>query len=219
MRDRVESGMGTLFVFGLGGVVAWWWHSHTAARSFWWVITLVAAIACAVGVGRGAQLVLSGFSGFGRNFHEDREPPGDGETPDSEAAVPLILPAVLMISGIVTLLLKLFPALNSAQEFDPDQWVSPRVLVPWTFIAGFLMVGWSVLLLIMMKTGPDRWAYVPGTREEIRKVSRIFITIGAILMVIAASFAVIDDAGDLDSDHHRRPARETPLREPEPRSH
>ena len=129
MRERVETGMGMLFMFGLGGLVVWWWHSHTTATSLWWTITLVAALVCAIGIGRGVQLFLSGLSGFGRNFHEGREPPGEDATVDSETAAPLLPPTVLMISGILVFLLKLFPALNSAQEFSPDHWVSPRVLV------------------------------------------------------------------------------------------
>lgn len=199
MRERVGTGTGMLFMFGLGAAVAWWWHSRTSAPSFWWLITLVAAIACAIGIGRGAQLVLSGFSGFGRNYHEDREPPDEGDTLDSEAAEPLVVPIILVISGTITFLLKLFPALNTAQEFEPDHWVSPRFLVPWMFIAGSLTVAWSVLLLVMMKTGPDRWAYVPGTRDEIRQTARIFIAIGVILVAIATAFTVGDDADQPNS--------------------
>ena len=192
MRDRVERGQGMLFLFGLGALVAWWWHRHTSPTSFWWLVTLVAAVTCAIGIARGAQLVLSGFSGFGRNFHEERDAPEEGTTLDSEAAVPLSVPIVMTLSGIVALLLRVFPALNSAQEFSPDHWVSPGVLVPWMFIAGFLTVAWSVLLLAMMKTGPDRWAYVPGTRDEIGQVSRIFIVIGVVLIGAATAFTIVN---------------------------
>jgi len=192
MRERVETGVGLLFVFGLGAVVAWWWHGNTSAMSLWWIFTLVAAIVCAIGFGRAAQLVLSGWSGFGRNFHEDREPPEDDATVDNETAAPLAPPTVMLISGIIVVLLKLFPALNNAQEFSPDHWVSPRVLVPWMFIAGFLTAAWSTVLLVMMKTGPDRWAYVPGTRDEIGKVSKIYLAVGVLLMVIAIAFEVAE---------------------------
>ena len=191
MRERVETGVWMLVTFGLGAFFAWWWHSSTSATSLWWMITLVAGIGCAIGVARGAQLFLSGLSGFGRNFFEDREPPGEDDTVDSQTAAPLLPPTLLMISGIIAGLLRFFPALNSAQEFSPDHWVSPRVLVPWMFIAGFLMVTWCTALLIMLKTGPDRWAFVSGTREDIRKTSRILAAIGVLLMAIAATFAIV----------------------------
>ena len=40
----------------------------------------------------------------------------------------------------------------------------------------------------MMKTGPDRWTYLPGTRDEIRQDTRTYIVWGVILIVIAASY-------------------------------
>lgn len=202
MRERVETGTGMLVMFGLGGLVVWWWHSHTSATSLWWTVTLVAAIACAIGIGRGAQLFLSGFSGFGRNFHEAREPPEEDATVDSETAAPLLPPTVLMISGIIVVLLKLFPALNSAQEFSPDHFVSPRVLVPWMFFVGLVTAVWSTALLVMMKTGTDRWAHVPGTRDEIGKVSKIYLALGVLLVAIASAFAISDGRAHSDDDAH-----------------
>jgi hypothetical protein len=198
MRDRVETGQGMLYAFGLPGVATWWWHGHTSAPSLWWVISLVGMIVGAVGVLRGTQLILSGFSGFGRNFHEERDPaeesPGDaaeneGDSRDSEAARVVALPLVLVISGGVVILFKVFPAMNFVPEFEGDHWVSPRFLVPWMFVAGVVLVGWSVLLLVMMKTGPDRWGYVPGTRGEIRRWTRIYTVAGIVLIGIGAVYA------------------------------
>ncbi len=198
MRDRVETGLGMLYAFGLPGVVAWWWHGHTSAPSMWWVISLVGMIAGAIGVARGAQLILSGFSGFGRNFYEERDPveqpvgdaAGDeSSSRDSEAAHVVAIPSVLMISGGLVVLFKVFPAMNFVPEFEGEHWVSPRFLVPWMFVAGIVLIAWSVLLLVMMKTGPDRWEYAPDTRPEIRQWTRIYIVIGIILMLIAAAYS------------------------------
>jgi hypothetical protein len=186
-----------LYAFGLPGLAAWWWHGHTSVPSLWWMISLVGMVVGAVGVLRGIQLVLSGFSGFGRNFHEPRdpieEPPGDdadteSESSDSEAASVIALPSVLVISGGMVVLFKVFPAVNFVPEFEGDHWVSPRFLVPWMFAAGIVLVAWSVLLLVMMKTGPDRWDYVPDTRDEIRKWTRIYIVIGVILIGIGTAY-------------------------------
>ena len=198
MRDRVESGQGMLYTFGLPGVVAWWWHGHTSAPSLWWVISLVGMIVGAVGVVRGALLILSGFSGFGRNFHEERDPieqlAGDAaadesDTGGSEASSVVALPLVLVISGGLVVLFKVFPAANFVPEFEGEHWVSPRFLVPWMFVAGVALVAWSVLLLVMMKTGPDRWDYAPDTRREIRQWTRIYIVIGIVLLLIAAAYS------------------------------
>ena len=196
MRDRVESGQGTLFVFGLCAAVSWWWHGLTSAPSIWWSMSLLPAVGSLIGFGRGVQLVLSGFSGFGRNFLEEREIPEmrpDDDATDHRGAVDketvgaVAFPTVLLIVGCVLFLLKVFPAMNLVPEFDGDHWVSPRLLVPSMFISGFGLVAWSVLLLGMMKTGPDRWTYVAGTREAIRKWTRIFIIGGVILIAYAAA--------------------------------
>lgn len=198
MRDRVETGKGMLFAFGLPGVVAWWWHGHTSAPSMWWVISLVGMIAGAIGVVRGAQLILSGFSGFGRNFYEERDPVeqsvGDAAgnesgSRDSEAAHVVALPSVLAISGGLVVMFKVLPAMNFVPEFEGEHWVSPRVLVPWMFIAGIVLVAWSVLLLLMLKTGPDRWENAPDTRPEIRQWTRIYIVVGIILMLTATAYS------------------------------
>jgi hypothetical protein len=85
-------------------------------------------------------------------------------------------------------LFKVFPAANFVPEFEGDHWVSPRFLVPWMFAAGIVLVMWSVLLLVMMKTGPDRWDYVPDTRDEIRKWTRIYIVIGVVLIGIGTAY-------------------------------
>ena len=198
MRDRVETGQGMLYVFGLPGVVAWWWHGHTSAPSLWWVVSLLGMIVGAVGVLRALQLILSGFSGFGRNFHEERDPieqhpgdPADDETGsrDSEAAHVVAAPLVFAISGGVVVLFKVFPAVNFIPEFEGEHWVSPRFLVAWMFVAGVVLVAWSVLLLVMMKTGPDRWVHAPDTRPEIRQWTRIYIVIGIVLVLIAAAYS------------------------------
>jgi len=198
MRDRVETGIGMLFLFGLLGAATWWWHGYTLAPSLWWVISLVGMIAGSVGVLRGAQLVLSGFSGFGRNFHEARElteeQPGeavavDGDSRDSEAARVVALPSVVAISGGMVVLFKIFPAMNVVPEFEGDHWVSPRVLVPWMFVAGIALVAWSVLLLVMMKTGPDRWDHLADTRADIRSGVTIYTVAGAVLIAIAAAYS------------------------------
>lgn len=199
MRDRVESGQGMLFVSGLCAVVAWWWHGLTSAPSLWWSVSLVLTVGALIGSGRGVQLVLSGFSGFGRNFHEEREPPeessaddvtGRNAAVDRETVGAAALPTVWLIAGSVVLLLKVFPAMNFIPEFEGDHWVSPRLLVPLMFGFGFALIGWSVLLLGMMKTGPDRWTYVPGTREEIRKWTKVFIVSGVILIAVAIAYTM-----------------------------
>jgi hypothetical protein len=186
-----------LFGFGIVAAVSWWWHGHTSAPSLWWTISLLLAGAAMIGFGRGVQLVLSGFSGFGRNFHEHRDPPEPSSADDSddqgvalnsETAGALVFPIVLLISGSIAAVFKVFPAANSLSwEFRDEPWVSPRVLVPWMLLVGIVAIAWSVLLRVMMKTGPDRWTYVPGTRDEIRKVTRFSIVWSVILIVVAAS--------------------------------
>ena len=196
MRERVETGRAMLFGFGLVALLSWWWHGHTSARSLWWAVTLVLAIGGILGVVRGTLLVVSGFSGFGRNFHEPREPlevPTEEDSDDhavalnGETAGALAFPLVLLISGGLVTLLKVFPAMNSVPEFEGENWVSPRMLVPWMFIAGTATIGWSVLLRVMMKTGPDRWTHFPGTRSEIRKTTRTYVVTSIILIAIAAA--------------------------------
>ena len=196
MRERVESGIWTLVGYGIIAAVSWWWHGHTSASSLWWTISLLLVGAGVIGLGRGAQLVLSGFSGFGRNFHEERDPPQEPSADDSddqgvalnsETAGALAFQMVLLISGSIVAVFKVFPATNSLSwEFRDDPWVSPRVLVPWMLFVAFAVIAWSVLLRVMMKTGPDRWTYVPGTRYEIRKATRTYIVWSVILIVVAA---------------------------------
>lgn len=196
MRERVESGIWTLVGYGIIAAVSWWWHGHTSASSLWWTISLLLVGAGVIGLGRGAQLVLSGFSGFGRNFHEERDPPQEPSADDSddqgvalnsETAGALAFQMVLLISGSIVAVFKVFPATNSLSwEFRDDPWVSPRVLVPWMLFVAFAVIAWSVLLRVMMKTGPDRWTYVPGTRDEIRKATRTYIVWSVILIVVAA---------------------------------
>ena len=198
MRERVESGIYTLVGFGIIAAVTWWWHGHTSASSLWWTISLLLVGAGVIGFGRGVQLVLSGFSGFGRNFHEERDMPEDSSVDDSddqgvalnsETAGALVFPMVLLISGSIVAVFKVFPAANSLSwEFRDEPLVSPRILVPWMLFVGFVVIAWSVLLRVMMKTGPDRWTYLPGTRDEIRKVTRIYIVWSVILVVVAASY-------------------------------
>lgn len=198
MRERVERGRDMLVGFGLMAVVSWWWNSQTSASSLWWTISLLLAGAGVIGFGRGVQLFLSGFSGFGRNFHEERDPPEESSADDSdeqgvavdkETEGALIFPMVLLISGSIVAVFKVFPAANSLSwEFRDEPWVSPRVLVPWMLIVGFAVIAWSVVLRVMMKTGPDRWTYVPGTRDEIRKMTRTYIVWSIILIVVAASY-------------------------------
>ena len=198
MRERVESGRGMLVGFGIIAAVSWWWHGHTSASSLWRTVSLLLVGAGVIGFGRGVQLVLSGFSGFGRNFHEERDPPEESSADDSddqgvalnsETAGALVFPMVLLISGSIVAVFKVFPAANSLSwEFRDEPWVSPRVLVPWMLFVGFVVIAWSVLLRVMMRTGPDRWTYLPGTRDEIRKVTRIYIVWSVILVVVAASY-------------------------------
>lgn len=195
MRERVETGRAMLFGFGLVALLSWWWHGHTSARSFWWALTIVLVIGGMLGVVRGTLLVASGFSGFGRNFHEPREPfeaPAEDDPEDQavalngETAGALAFPLVLLISGGLVTLLEVFPAMNFVPEFEGEHWVSPRMLVPWMFFAGMATIVWSVLLRVMMKTGPDRWTYIPGTRSEIRKTTRTYVVVSVILIAIAA---------------------------------
>lgn len=198
MRERVESGIYTLVGSGITATVSWWWHGHTPASSPWWTISLLLVGAGVIGFGRGVQLVLSGFSGFGRNFHEERDPPEESSADDSddqrvavdsETAGALAFPMVLLITGSIVAVFKVFPAANSLSwEFRDEPWVSPRVLVPWMLFVAFVAIAWSVLLRLMMKTGPDRWTYVPGTRDELRKVTRIYIVWSVILIAVAASY-------------------------------
>ncbi len=50
---------------------------------------------------------------------------------------------------------------------DPE-FVPYHLLARWIFTAGFATTGWTVLVLAMTNTGPDRWAFGPGTRGSIR---------------------------------------------------
>ena len=201
MRERVESGRGMLVGFGIIAAVSWWWNGHTSPSSLWWTISLLLVGAGVIGFGRGVQLFLSGFSGFGRNFHEERDPPEEssaGDSDDQDVPVDnetdgaLVFPLVLLITGSIVAVFKVFPATNSLSwEFRDEPWVSPRVLDPWMLFVGFAAIAWSVVLRVMMKTGPDRWTYLPGTRDEIRKVTRIYIVWSVILIGVAASHIAI----------------------------
>lgn len=195
MRERVDAGRWMIFGYGLVALLSWWWHGGTSAPSFWWSVTLVLAIGGLLGIIRGTVLVASGYSGFGRNFHEPRDPveiPAEEDSNDQsvalngETAGPLVFPTVLLISGVIVTLFKVFPAMNFVPEFEGEHWVSPRMLVPWMFFTGAATIVWSILLRVMMKTGPDRWTYIPGTRNEIRTTTRNYLVASVVLIAIAA---------------------------------
>ena len=75
---------------------------------------------------------------------------------------------------------------------EPD-FIPYELLVLLIFVAGFGVITWTVLVLVMMKTGPDRWTYVPGTRERIRLSMWRFLAIGVVLVAIAAAFTITSE--------------------------
>ena len=197
MRDRVENGQGMLFVSAMALGASWFWHQHTVAPSLWWGITGVLTIGSVLYVGRSAQLILSGMSGFGRNFHEEREPldpspetdSNDQDAPASnEASHVWAGPGVLLASGVLAIAFRLWPGMMTPDGVPDPEFVPYHLLVRWIFIAGFATVGWTILVMVMMRTGPDRWAYVPGTREQIRSSMWKLLVAGIILVATAVAF-------------------------------
>ena len=199
MRERVENGQGMVFISAFSLGVSWFWHQYTSAPSFWWGITGVLVVGSLIGVGRSVQLILSGFSGFGRNFHEEREPldpsPEDesydhGAAASKEAAHVWAWPLLLFMTGVLTTAFRLWPGMMTPTGVpDPGSVPSP-LLVLWIFTAGFATIGWTMLVLVMMKTGPDRWTYVPGTRDRVRSSMWKFLAAGVVLVAIAAAFTI-----------------------------
>jgi hypothetical protein len=198
MRDRVQTGNVMVFIFLITALSSWWWNSKTTAVSLWWVISIVSTIGSVILFTKGVQLVFSGFSGFGRNFfepHETLDPSPESDSYDHTVAVnretagALALPMVLLIFGGLTLLTKIFPTMNRIPESDGANFVPPHFLTPLIFTIGFTMVTWSILVRVMMKTGPDRWTYVPGTREQLRSYTNTFIVIGVLFVALVAWFS------------------------------
>ena len=120
MRERVGSGGGGLFIYGLALGASWFWHQHTSAPSLWWGITGVLTIGSVIGIGRSVQLILSGFSGFGRNFHEERElldPSPEDESNDHDAAASKEAshvwagPLVLFVTGVLASAFRMWPGM------------------------------------------------------------------------------------------------------------
>jgi hypothetical protein len=199
MRERVENGQGMLFVSAMALGASWFWHQHTSAPSIWWGLTSVLTIGSVLYVGRSVQLILSGLSGFGRNFHEEREPldpPPQDDGYDHDAAISNEAshvwagPGVLIASGVLATAVRLWPGLVTPDGVPDPGFVPYHLMVRWIFIAGFATVGWTLLVLVMMRTGPDRWTYVPGTRDRIRSSMWKLLLVGVILVAIAIAFTV-----------------------------
>jgi len=199
MRDRVENGQGMLVVsvFALGA--SWFWYQHTAAPSLWWGVSGVLVIGSVIYFGRSVQLVLSGWSGFGRNFHEEREsldPSPQDESYDHDAAVSdetshvWAWPGILFASGVLATAFRLWPGMMTPDGVPDPEFVPYDLLVLWIFIAGSATIAWTVLVLVMMKMGPDRWSYVPGTRNRIRSSMWKLLVAGIILVAIAAVLTI-----------------------------
>ena len=197
MRDRVENGQGMVFVSTMALGASWFWHRFTSAPSLWWGLTGVLVIGSVIYFGRAVQLVLSGISGFGRNFHEEREPldPPPGNASDDqhaaiseEASHVWAGPGVLLASGVLAIAFRLWPEMMTPDGIADPDFVPYHLLVRWIFIAGFATVGWTILVLVMLKTGPDRWTYVPGTREQIRSSMWKLLLTGIILVATAVAF-------------------------------
>jgi len=200
MRARVEAGEGMLFVSGLTLIASWLWYQNTVALSLWWGVAGVLVVGSLIGIVRSFQLILSAFSGFGRNFHEQREsldPSPDDEAYDHAAAISAeatkvaVVPGLLVATGVIAVLLRVLPGLNVPDGFPDMNFVSPHFLVPWMAIAGFGAIAWCVTVLRMMKTGPDRWTFVSGTRESICRSMRTLIILGVALIMIAGAFTLI----------------------------
>lgn len=199
MRERVENGQGMLFLSALSLGVSWFWHQHTSSLSFWWGVTGVLIIGGALGVGRSVQLILSGSSGFGRNFHEEREPldpsPED-EGYDHDAAVSHEAshvwagPGILFASGVLATAFRLWPGMMTPTGVPDPDFIPYDLLVLWIFAVGLATAGWTMLVLVLMKTGPDRWTYVPGTRHRIRSSMWKLFLAGVILVAIATAFTI-----------------------------
>jgi hypothetical protein len=194
MRDRVQTGNVLVFIFLIVGLLSLWWNSATARFSLWWLFSMAVVVGSVILFGKGLQLVLSGFSGFGRNFHEHREPLDPSPNDDSyvhttavngETAGALGFPMVLMLFGGLTLLVRLFPAMNVIPESEGTNFVPTRFLTPLILAFGSILTLWSVLLRVMMKTGTDRWDFVPGARDQIRSYTRVFFVFGVLLVVFA----------------------------------
>lgn len=203
MRDRVGSGGGGLFVYGLALGASWFWHQHTSAPSLWWGITGILTIGSVIGIGRNVQLILSGFSGFGRNFHEEREPldpsPED-ESYDHDAAVSDEAghvwsgPLGLVALGALASAFRMWPGMMTPTRIAEPDFILYDLLVLLIFVAGFGVIIWMVLVLVMMKTGPDRWAYVSGARERIRLSMWRFLAVGTVLVAIATAFTIASES-------------------------
>jgi hypothetical protein len=188
---------------------SWFWLGLTSAPSLWWGLSGVLTIGSVIAVGRSVQLILSGFSGFGRNFHEEREPPdpppGD-ESYDHDAAISdeashvWAGPGTLFATGVLAAAFRLFPGWMIPDGVPDPDFIPHHYLVGWIFIAGFGTFVWAALLLVMMRTGPDRWAYVPGTRERIRSSMRAFLFLGIVLVAVATVFTITSQPGSGSDD-------------------
>jgi hypothetical protein len=199
MRDRVESGQGMLFVAAMALGASWFWHQHTEALSLWWGVTGILTIGSVIYLGRAVQLVFSGMSGFGRNFHEERElldPPPEDDAYDhedvlsNEASHVWAGPGVLLALGVLATVFRLWPEMMAPDGVADPEFVPYHLLVRWIFIAGIATIVWTLLVLVMMQTGPDRWSYVPGTRKRIRSSMWKLLLLGIMLVTIATVFTI-----------------------------
>ncbi len=199
MHDRVQTGNVLVFIFFIVGLLSMWWNSNTTPFSLWWVFSVGLTVGSVILFVKGVQLIVAGISGFGRNFHEPREPLYPSPEDDSydhtvavnrETDGALGFPMVLIIFGGLTLLVRLFPAMNVIPESEGANYVPTRFLALLILAFGSALIVWSVLLRIMMKTGPDRWDYVPGARDQIRSYTRAFFVLGVLFVSFAVGFMI-----------------------------
>ncbi len=193
MRDRVTTGIGASFCFSISTSLLLWWNLSTTTLSVWWVASILLLVLSISLLVWGLMNVLSGFSGFGRNFFEVRDPynpPLDASCDDHKAAVNdetsgvLGFPMMMFVLSALLVALMVFPAMNFIPEFDGDNWISPGLLAPLILASGFILIAWCIMLQSMMKTGPDRWTHIPGSRDQIRSYIRFHMVIGMLLVVI-----------------------------------
>lgn len=106
---------------------------------------------------------------------------------NTESSGVLAAPFVLLITAGIVLLLKVFPAMNTSDEFGGDNWVSPRVMNPWLLVVGVVVAIWGISVLVIMQNDQDRWTGHPKTRGKIRNQSWFQIVAGVVLVAVAVA--------------------------------
>ncbi len=87
------------------------------------------------------------------------------------------------------------PTGTAERDFIPHNLLALAI-----FVTGFGVIIWTVLVLAMMKSGPDRWTYGSGTLKRIRLSKWRFLAVGVVLVAIATAIRISSESDTDNSE-------------------